>query len=200
MIPETHRGLTFPPLHPALEKYRTDLQKVVRPAWLLKCSKTESVSRFQTHIGGHTPFAPVEDGWPVCNKCGKPMEFIWQVDFSDFQGVGVFADRGLFQLFYCWDCFAWPPHETFGYTCRWYPDFSVHQVQEVAQLDAPDQVAESKKGVGPFSVDKVPFLSVPGKYTLENPIPRSAQNEMVGKEGRLWSIYSFTKGSAIPVL
>jgi len=195
VIPETHRDLALPPMHSALKKYRADLQEVMKPAWLLKCSKAESISRFQTHIGGNTPFVPVEDGWPVCDKCGKPLEFIWQVDFADFGGVGTFVNQGLLQFFYCWDCFAWPPHETFGYACRWYPDFSTRRVQNIAQMEAPSQVAESARGVGPFRVDVVPFLSVPGKFCLENPIPKSAQNKIVSKEeGRLWAIYSFTKG------
>ncbi len=195
MLPETHRDLTLPHLHPALELYRAALQEVMKPAWLLKCSEADTVSRFQTHIGGITPFAPVEDGWPMCDKCGKPLEFIWQIDFADFKGIGAFASQGLFQFFYCWDCFAWPPHEEYGYACRWYPDFSAHRMRNVAQIDTPPQIAESVRSFGPFCVDIVPFLSVPGKSSPENPISKSAQNEMVSEEdGRLWAVYSFTEG------
>ena len=195
MIPETHRGLALSPLHSALEKYRAELQEVVKPAWLLRCCKAETVSRFQTHISGNTPFVPVKDGWPLCDTCEKPLEFVWQIDFADFRGIGTFASQGLFQFFYCWDCFALPPQDEFGYVCRWYPDFKAQQMRNVAQLDAPYQTTETAWGSGPFRVDIVPFLSVPGKFSQENPIPENAQNEMVSKEdGRLWAVYSFTKG------
>ena len=195
MIPETHRGLALPSLHPALEKYQAELQEIVKPAWLLKCHKTETISRFQTHISGNTPFAPVEDGWPLCDKCEKPLEFVWQIDFADFNGIGTFASRGLFQFFYCWDCFALPPQDEFDYACRWYPDFDAQQMQNVVQLDAPYQATDTAWGVEPLCVDIVPFLSVPGKFSQENPIPENAQNEMVSKEdGRLWAVYSFTEG------
>jgi uncharacterized protein YwqG len=196
MIPETHRGLVLPPLHSALEKYRVALQEVAKPAWLLKCCKADTVSRLQTHVCGNTPFAPVEDGWPMCDTCGKPLEFVWQIDFADFRGIGAFASQGLFQFFYCWKCFAVPPKDEFGYACRWYPDFNAQQMRNVAQLDAPYQVPTDMAGrVGPLRVDIVPFLSVPGKWSRENPIPVDAQNEMVSKEdGRLWSVYSSTEG------
>lgn len=194
MIPETHRDLTLPPLHPALEKYRADLEKVARPAWLLRCHKTEAVSRFETHVRGDTPFMPVEEGWPLCDKCGEPMAFVWQIDLSDFHGVGTLVDRGLFQFFYCWDCFGLAPYDEFGYTCRWYPDFDAQDVRNVPQLDAPYEGTSAPGEAGPLRVEIEPFLSVPGKYCLENPIPKEALNEMIGDEGRLWSIYSFTEG------
>jgi uncharacterized protein YwqG len=195
MIPETHRDLVLPPLHPALEKYREKLQAVAKPAWLLKCSKTDSVSRFQTHFLGTTPFAPVQDGWPVCGACGKPLEFVGQIDFEAFRGIGAFAGRGLFQFFYCWKCFPHPPKDNFGFASRWYPNFQAEGMLQVPQLDAPYPPADTAWRTGPLRVDIVPFLSVPGKFSPENPISREAQNEMVSKEdGRLWSVYSSTKG------
>ena len=143
----------------------------------------------------NTPFAPVEDGWPVCDTCGKPLEFVWQIDFADFRGNGAFANQGLFQFFYWWDCFALPPQDEFGYACRWYPDFSAHRMQDVPQLDAPHQAAETAPSIVPFRVDIIPFLSMPAKCGQENPIPQNALNELVSKEdGRLWAVYSFTKG------
>lgn len=195
MIPETHRDLALPPLHPALEPYRSALREIARPAWLLKCDKVDTVSRFETHIGGATPFVPAKDGWPICDKCGKPLTFVWQVDFADFAGIGSFTDRGLFQFFYCWDCFAWPPSEQYGCVRRWYPDFAADRMQEVAQVEAPRETIESRRTVEPCRVDRVPFLSVPAVSSPENPIPREAQNQMVSDEdGRLWSVHSFTEG------
>jgi uncharacterized protein YwqG len=195
MIPETHRGLALPPLHPALEPYRAELQEAAKPAWLLRCHQAQTVSRVQTHIGGTTPFAPVEDGWPSCGRCAEPLGFVWQVDFADSHGIGAFADRGLFQFFYCWGCFAMPSYDEFGWACRWYPDFDAQQMQSAAQLDAPYGSEDAAGRVGPFGVELVPFLSVPGKFSDENPIPRDAQNQMVSEEdGRLWAVYSFTEG------
>jgi uncharacterized protein YwqG len=154
-----------------------------------------TVSRVETHLGGITPFAPVQDGWPCCDRCGESLSFVWQVDFADFAGVGTFATQGLFQFFYCWKCFATPPDDS-GYACRWYPDFEAQQALSVPQLDSPYKVNEAAYHlpIGPCTVDVVPFLSVPGKFSSENPIPQEAQNEMVSeKEGRLWAVYSFTK-------
>jgi uncharacterized protein YwqG len=194
MLPETHQGLTLPPLHPALKGYRAALQAVAKPAWLLRCRETAAVLRWRTHIGGHTPFAPVEDGWPLCDRCGEPLAFIWQIDFADFGGIGACADQGLFQFFYCWDCFGWP-QDGFGCASRWYPDFDAQEMRHVAQLEAPRPVREGAWRVGPFGVERVPFLSVPGKFSPENPIPESTQNERVSEEdGQLWAVYSFTAG------
>lgn len=195
MMPETHRELTLPVLHAALAPYRAALQAAAKPAWLLRCREAETVSRYETHVGGTMPFLPVAAGWPVCDKCGEPLDFIWQVDFADFQGAGTFATRGLFQFFYCWDCFAFPQDGGFGYASRWYPDFDAQQMRDEIQLDTPRQVVASPDCIGPLNVDCVPFLSVPGKSDAENPIPHETLNTRVGEKGRrLWSVYSFTEG------
>lgn len=195
MIPETHRDLELPFLDPAVDKYRAELQEVAKQAWLLKCRQVETVSRFQTHISGNMPFAPAQDGWPLCDACGEPLEFVWQIDFADFRGIGTFASQGLFQFFYCWDCNALPPLDEFGYACRWYPDFSAHQMQSVPQLEAPPQITETALGVKPLGVDIVPFLSVPSKAGPENPIPEDVLDEIVSEDdGQLWAVYSFAEG------
>jgi uncharacterized protein YwqG len=191
MLPETHRDLTLPPLYPDLEKYHELLEGSVRPAWLLRCQKVEAISRFQTHIGGSTPFAPIQEGWPLCDSCGKPLEFVWQIDFADFKGVGVYAERGLFQFFYCWECFPLPPEDDSGYACRWYPDFDALLVEDIPQLDTPLQVIESdySRSVGPFEVQAVPFLSVPNDMSQELPIPTEALEEIVEDGDTLRQVY-----------
>ncbi len=195
MLPKTHAHLRLPPLHPALIPYRTALENIAKPAWLLRCHPTAEASPFQTHVGGLTPFVPVVDGWPVCKKCQRPLSFIWQVDFADFQGVGTYARQGLFQFFYCWECAPIPPDDKFGYVCRWYPNFSPQPAEYVALLPTPPQLVESEWKVGPFSVEVIPFLSVPGKFAVENPIPEAIQKQMVPREGRpLWAIYTATAG------
>jgi uncharacterized protein YwqG len=182
-LPETHRHLSFPALHPALAPYRDALEGVVKPAWLVRCQAVDSVSRFVTHVGGTTPYVPLDDGWPLCDGCGRPLEFIWQINFSEFQGH-TFAGQGLFQFFYCWDCFPLPPDTDEGLACRWYSDIN----RSAAQAECPYQPRYK-----PFQVSIEPFLSVPGKFSPENPIPDDVQDEMVSPEdGRLWAVYSFT--------
>jgi uncharacterized protein YwqG len=194
MVSKIPSELTLPILHPALERYRADLEKVAKPAWLLRCRKVNAADGFETHFGGVTPFAPVSDGWPCCDRCGCKLHFVWQVNFAHFEGT--FSERGLFQFFYCWRCNTVPP-DTSGFACRWYPDFDPQQVREKPQLSSPYEVnmAPYHLPIGPCIVDVVPFLSVPGKFSKENPIPQDAQNEIVSKQdGRLWSVYSSTKG------
>jgi hypothetical protein len=49
--------------------------------------------------------------------------------------------------------------------------------------------------VAACAVEIAPFLSVPGKSDVANPIPSEAQNQRVGDgKRRLWSVYSFTEG------
>jgi hypothetical protein len=194
MVSRISSKLSLPPLHPALEQYRAALEAVAKPAWLLRCRKVNTVSRSETHFGGITPFVPVHDGWPSCDKCGEKLHFVWQVNFAEIDGC--FSKRGLFQFFYCWRCYAGPADD-FGHTCRWYPNFEASQANGIPQLNSPYEVnmASYHLPIGPCAVDVVPFLSVPGKSSQENPIPVSAQNEMVSAEdGRLWSVYSSTKG------
>jgi hypothetical protein len=193
MLPETHRNLTPPPLHPALKPYRADLEAVAKPTWLLKCREAETVSRFETQIGGNRPFVLVDGGWPRCERCGKPLDFIWQIDFADFAGVGTFARQGLFQFFYCWHRFAFP-QDGFGWASRWYPDFDAEQMNDVPQLDALDQLKEMAEDVRPRRIETEPFLSVLGKFDAENPIPTEAQNTRVSEDGcRIWAVYGSTE-------
>jgi uncharacterized protein YwqG len=194
MVFKIPSGLSLPILHPALERYRADLEKVAKSAWLLKCRKVNAVARFETHFGGVTPFAPTNDGWPCCDKCGQKLHFIWQVNFAEFENF--FINKGLFQFFYCWRCNVVPP-ANYGYACRWYPTFETSLTNDMPQLNSPYEInmAPYHLPIGPCAVDVVPFLSVPGKFSLENPIPKKAQNEIVSKkDGRLWSVYSFTRG------
>ena len=188
-----HDGLSLPDLHPALARYQAKLQELAKPAWLLRCSKADDVSRLHTHVGGNTPYAPIRDGWPECDQCGEPLTFVWQVDFADFQGAATFAEKGLFQFFYCWACFAMPVEDN-GYECRWYPDYHVVKAQGVSQMDAPYEIKDIFEAVAALETTIVPFLSVPARSDPKCPISEEAQNEMVGEDGRLWSIYDFTKG------
>lgn len=193
MLPETHKHLSLPPLEPALKKYRSAIEGLVRPAWLLRCRKVETVSRYCTHIGGNTPFAPVKDGWPECGKCGKPLEFVWQIDFADFGGAAVFEDHGLFQFFYCWECFPLPPEDEFGYASRWYPDFGAERLHGIPLLDAPYKLTEAFHGeIGPYDVDIVPFLSIPDMMDEQNPIPEKERRKKVDDgNDDLWDVYDY---------
>jgi len=184
---------SLPVLHPALERYRADLEAVAKPAWLLRCHEVTAVSRSKTQFGGVTPFAPIHHGWPRCDKCGEKLHFVWQVNFADFDGS--FTRRGLFQFFYCWRCNA-APLEGFGYSCRWYPEFEAQGAGDIPQLDSPYEVnmASYHLPIGPCAVDVVPFLSVPSIVNPENPIPQAAWYDQVGeKEGELWRVFSSTK-------
>ena len=194
MATEVCNELSLPALHPALEQYRADLEATVKVGWELACRKVDTVSRFETHLGGITPFAPVDKGWPRCDKCGENLHFLWQIDFADFDG-GTFASRGLFQFFYCWKCFAVPPDDL-GYSCRWYPDFEAQQASDVPQLNSPYEIntASYHLPIGPCAMDAVQFLSVPAIGSQENPIPLRALNKSVSSEGKdLWEIYYSTR-------
>jgi uncharacterized protein YwqG len=195
MLPNPHRHLELPPLHPVLEPFRPALEQSAKPAWLLKCHTIPSVSRYHTHIAGTTPFVPQYLDWPTCSQCAQPLEFIWQVNFADFGGIGSFADQGLFQFFYCWQCFPLSS-EGPGWACRWFADFDPLQAEDIPQALCPyAHEFGTVDRLGPYAVEIVPFLSFPAKFSNENPIPFDMQNEMVSKEdGCLWAVYSFTKG------
>jgi uncharacterized protein YwqG len=195
MVQEVCGELSLPVLHSTLEQYRADLEAVAMPGWELNCRKVNAVSRFETHLGGVTPFVPISKGWPHCDKCGEKLHFVWQVDFADFGGAGSFAERGLFQFFYCWRCLAVPPDE-YGYSCRWYPEFDAEQAGDVLQMDSPYEanIASYHLPIGPCVFDNVRFLSVPSIGSKKNPIPLGALNAPVGDEGKsLWEIYYATR-------
>src|SRR5436309_1089524 len=101
----THRHLTMPALHTALEPYREELEHAMEPAWLLNASGADTISRAETHFLGTTPYVPVSEGWPRCEKCGRPLQLVCQFNFAEFAGSGMFVESGLFQFFYCWECF-----------------------------------------------------------------------------------------------
>ena len=191
MSPTSHEHLKLPKLDRPLRSFRAQLEAVAKPAWLLRCKRKQVISRFVTHFGGTTPFAPRGDGWPECGEHRQPMQFIFQVDFTDFQGVGTFANRGLLQFFICHAC-GLLPQDSFRWRCRWYPEFHRDESQSIPQMDAPELPIDT---IGPYAVRPIPFLSVPAPYAFGHPISADQFNERVNDDDEcLWYLYANTDG------
>jgi hypothetical protein len=200
MLPPTHAHLVLPQLHPALEPYRSVLEKSMKPAWRLMCHQVDAIERTTTHIGGFTPYVPVQRGWPHCESCLDPLSFIWQLNFAEF-AAATFATQGLFQFFYCWRCAPLPglnDEYDFATLCRWYPDFRSDVAATVSQVPCPylkeltpDQVELAK----PCQVDIIPFLSVPSAVSDDHPIPQEVQVELLNAAGEtFYRLYNRTPG------
>ncbi len=192
-LPKTHAHLAFPDLNPALEPYHSLLEGKLRPAWQLRCHQVVAISRAATHIGGFTPYIPLESGWPRCVVCDNPLSFIWQINFADFDAA-TFASRGLFQFFYCWFCFPLPDDAyEFGTLCRWYPDFLENEVLTVPQAPCPylDELSSDLYDLArPSQVDISPFLSFPSVLSFDNPIREDVLHETRHVEGKsLYELY-----------
>jgi uncharacterized protein YwqG len=203
MLPATHKALKLPEFrHPALAPYQAALQRLAKPAWLLRCRQGKSVSRLTTHMGGTTPFVPRALGWPLCQDCGKPFEFVLQVDFAEFAGSTMTYDSGLFQFFCCWNC-CLAPKGVCSTHCRWFPDFSKLKKTAINQARCPyagkswKVLRDYPDNYKPYRIERIPFLSVPAKFSRENPISARTLNKMVhngNEQMRLWAVYSFTQG------
>jgi uncharacterized protein YwqG len=166
---KTHKNLTIPKLPANLEIYRKELEKLTKPAWLLKCSEENEPSTYHTHIKGFNPFVPEEKGWPCCSKCKRPLYFVCQINFTDFLSQVVSFNKGLFQFFYCWDCMPMPNND-FGLETRWYPDFDLVTAQTVVQANCPHSEDELE-AYASLAFEFIPFLSLPSDRSKENPIP-----------------------------
>ena len=60
----------------------------------------------RTKLGG-IPEWIQNDETPVCNKCGKKMHFIAQIDSVDYNGNNkeyIFGDVGMIYTFFCFNC------------------------------------------------------------------------------------------------
>jgi hypothetical protein len=198
-LPTTHSQLVFPELHQALEPYRPLLKASVKPAWRLRCHQVDTISRTATHIGGFTPYVPIDMGWPHCPVCGNVLCFIWQINFAEFEAA-TFAPQGLFQFFYCWACFPLPgytPYE-FERLCRWYPDFSRNEAEGVPQTPCPylDELSADQRELGrPYRVAIIPFLSAPSAISSDNPVPEELQGKPLNTEGEtFYKLYNKTAG------
>jgi uncharacterized protein YwqG len=185
--PILQRGdLILADLPPALAPYRDTLLKIAQPAWILECQPVAEVSRFVTHIGGTNPYLPTGRTWPQCEGCGRPLSFLWQVDFTDFGGVGTLVSQGLFQFFYCWFCFPFAGRDH-GFVCRWYPGYNRAHAENEPQIACPDLEA---RHTGPYRVIPHSFLSLPDVFTHTNPVPDEVMSRSIG-HGRttVWSLY-----------
>lgn len=187
MLPPSHRNLRLPELHPALEPYRAQLEAVAKPAWLLNAHRVEVTSPTETQFDSVSPFVPAEQGWPLCSHCGDPLSLVCQVNFGQFSGSGMFTKKGLFQFFYCWNCF--PPYseeispnvfeegypgyipmelleKQLGIAFRWYADFDEATAATVPQAESPFKGAI----VGADAISPVPYLSVPDRVDEADPL------------------------------
>jgi uncharacterized protein YwqG len=194
MAPKAHDQLPPPVLHPTLEKYRARIEKAMKPAWLLQCRKAGRGFRFASHLGGNTPFMPADSEWPECDGCEEPLQFVWQIDFAQAGGEGAFVDLGLFQFFYCWDCFPLVG-EDLGLTTRWYPDYDRRKARKVPQIDSPEnEGGDHRRVVAPRVFRWVPFLSVPSVNANKLPVPERAMHKVVGdNDERLFDVYASTE-------
>ncbi|MFL5733185.1 MAG: DUF1963 domain-containing protein [Chloroflexia bacterium] len=145
----------------------------MEPAWLLNAVDADSVSRTETHFLGTTPYVPASEGWPRCEKCGRLLEFVCQINFAEFVGSGMFAEGGLFQFFYCWECFPISDKEIAegaALRCRWYPQFDERAAEGTEQADylvTDDMLLYSPT---PMRVNLTPFLSFPDLFNSDHPL------------------------------
>jgi uncharacterized protein YwqG len=173
ILPMTHRHLTMPALHTALEPYREELEHAMEPAWLLNAYDADTVSRAETHFLGTTPYVPVSEGWPHCDKCGRPLEFVCQFNFAEFAGSGMFVESGLFQLFYCWECFPISDDEIAegaALRCRWYPRFNRREAEDAEHAKYPAGDDTLLCSPTPMHVRPTPFLSFPDLFNSDHPL------------------------------
>ncbi len=197
-LPTTHAHLVFPQFLPEFDPYRALLEASVKPAWRLQCHQVDTISRTVTHIGGFTPYVPVDMGWPHCPACGNALNFIWQINFAEF-AAATFTSQGLFQFFYCWSCFPLPgdPY-AFDALCRWYSDFTSNEAELLPQVPCPyvDELPPDQSELArPYQVERIPFLSVPSAVSLDHPVPQELQDQPLNPEGEtFYELYNETTG------
>lgn len=177
----------LPALHPALEPYRATLERIGKPACLIRFTAAALPPRAHTHLGGTTPFLPMPQSWPVCTGCSHPLSFVWQVNFADFAETPAFEQKGLLQFFYCFDCmpmpFGWNEPDPGQWECRWLPDFDAERQGSLPQAECPyaDYRDEDRFPAWQGMVARlVPFLSVPSEFNTEPHIPASVMEAAMG--------------------
>src|SRR4051812_39031118 len=173
MLPTTHEHLSMPPLHAALEPYRAELEQAMEPAWLLNAYNADTVSRAETQFLGTTPYVPASEGWPRCKQCGQMLEFVCQINFAEFAGSGMFVEHGLFQFFYCWECFPITHEEVAAgaaLQCRWYPQFDECDAEDTEHAVFVATDDRYPYDTVPKRVRPTPFLSFPDLFNSDHPL------------------------------
>src|SRR5215216_2278958 len=138
MLPPTHNHLPLPQLHAALEPYNEQLMEAAKPAWLLNAHEGDTPKYTESHFSGVKPYAPRDEGWPYCEGCKERLSFTCQINFAEFSGSQMFRESGLFQFFYCWNCFPVSREDLAleqVFCCRWYPNFD--EATALAQEQVP---------------------------------------------------------------
>lgn len=193
MTSPAHEGLTLPTFHDAIKPYLESLNTIKKPGWLLHVEEApDDLSRLASQMGGRLPFIPELDAWPGCTHCRRPLQFVWQIDFADFQPI-AFAEQGLLQFFYCWHCTP-EPEDDFGMQTRWYPGFRVEDARDIAMVDCP-YLPEETTWAQRYAITPKPYLSLPSIFSPANPIPEGEIDRYIAADtGRVWNVFNATEG------
>jgi uncharacterized protein YwqG len=82
------------------KKLASWLTKQRRPAWRPKVRSDDGMAEGSKFAG--VPWLAEDEPWPVCESCGKPMQFFFQLDLDRLPvGANQNFGHGLLQLFMC---------------------------------------------------------------------------------------------------
>jgi hypothetical protein len=86
------------------------LVPLVRPAKILRVTRSQTdLPITETKFGG-TPFLPRGEAWPRCRACDKPLSFVAQISFRN-SGTELPNGDNFLVFFYCFDCLPWGDDE-----------------------------------------------------------------------------------------
>jgi len=87
------------------------IEKLIEPVWFIQPHFVEdkgiSFNKIESQFGG-SPYLQLNESLPVCASCDTPLDFIFQLDLSQWQGVKNFK-FSFINLFYCWECMPLTP-------------------------------------------------------------------------------------------
>lgn len=141
------------------EDIATIITPLIKPASIVELRQAptpEQLSTLSSHFGGK-PYAEVDESWPVCPQCKRPLSFICQINMSDCKHETI-PWIGLFTFFYCWECYPLEDNRDLPgqWLVRLYPS---PQAEKAVSIE-PQQVGEIAQTI-PCSVVMKATKSLP---------------------------------------
>lgn len=149
-----------------MNRLETALKPILREATALELYQLQPgqrVTSVATKFGG-SPYAEIQDEWPLCPSCGDGLTFICQVNAADcFHRMP--SKIALFSFFYCTQCSPWGmSDEPQGqWLVRVYSEPSETRFIELSDSSPPDAKVQTC-GVHTSRVLSLPDLEGIGRW------------------------------------
>lgn len=141
----------------ALADLRSRLPELKKPSILFRPrdAATGEVDPVGSRFGG-SPYAEEEEEWPECLDCGRPLDFVCQLNLSACAPEAI-PGVDLITFFYCWHTFDWSSDDRDSWSVRLYEDPSHEKAVPLDRPEAdPDVYVTRPCALEPQRIDTLP--------------------------------------------